>query len=120
MDFKKILKVISAIVALAAIAAAVYLAVKKLTAKKEPEYFDDNDFFECDNEIEIVRGVNLLKPCLLHLRGNGLTENHPIGDGRIVSMDSHFFQIIACQPAQTNAILLNRQLHMKLLLQCFD
>ncbi len=54
MDFKKILKVISAIVALAAIAAAVYVAVKKLTGKKEPEYFDDNDFFECDNEIEIV------------------------------------------------------------------
>ncbi len=54
MDFKKILKVISAIVALAAIAAAIYMAVKKLTAKKEPEYFDDNDFFECDNEIEIV------------------------------------------------------------------
>lgn len=54
MDFKKILKVISAIVALAAVAAAVYLAVKKLTGKKEPEYFDDNDFFECDNEIEIV------------------------------------------------------------------
>ncbi|MCH5320172.1 MAG: hypothetical protein J1E36_00315 [Eubacterium sp.] len=54
MDIKKILKVISAIVALAAIAAAVYVAVKKFTGKKEPEYFDDNDFFECDNEIEIV------------------------------------------------------------------
>ena len=54
MDFKKILKVISAIVALAAVAAAIYMAVKKFTAKKEPEYFDDNDFFECDNEIEIV------------------------------------------------------------------
>ena len=26
----------------------------KLTDKKEPEYFDDNDFFECDNEIEII------------------------------------------------------------------
>lgn len=54
MDFKKILKVISAIVALAAVAAAVYVAVKKFTGKKEPEYFDDNDFFECDNEIEII------------------------------------------------------------------
>lgn len=54
MDFKKILKAISAIIALAAVAAAVYMAVKKLTGKKEPEYFDDNDFFECDNEIEIV------------------------------------------------------------------
>ncbi|MCD7796139.1 MAG: hypothetical protein LUG95_00455 [Clostridiales bacterium] len=54
MDFKKILKVISAIVALAGVVAAVYLAIQKLTAPKEPEYFDDNDFFECDNEIEIV------------------------------------------------------------------
>lgn len=58
MDFKKILKVISAIVALAAVAAAVYVAVQKLTGKKEPEYFDDNDFFECDNEIEIVEAKN--------------------------------------------------------------
>ncbi len=54
MNIKKIFKVISAIVAIAAVAAAVYMAVKKLTAKKEPQYFDDNDFFECDNEIEIV------------------------------------------------------------------
>lgn len=54
MDLKKILKVISAIVALVAVAGAIYVAVKKLTDKKEPEYFDDNDFFECDNEIEIV------------------------------------------------------------------
>lgn len=54
MDIKKILKVISAIAAIAAIAAAIYVAVQKLTGKKEPEYFDDNDFFECDNEIEIV------------------------------------------------------------------
>lgn len=54
MNFKKIVKIISAIVAIAGIIAAVYLAITKLTAKKEPEYFDDNDFFECDNEIEIV------------------------------------------------------------------
>lgn len=54
MNFKKILKVISAIVALAAVAAAIYMAVKKFTGKKEPEYFDDNDFFECDNELEII------------------------------------------------------------------
>ncbi|MDD6728791.1 MAG: hypothetical protein PUE08_06205 [Eubacteriales bacterium] len=54
MNIKKILKVISAIVAIAGVAAAVYLAIQKLTAPKEPEYFDDNDFFECDNEIEIV------------------------------------------------------------------
>ena len=48
------MQVIGAIVAIAGIFAAVYLAVKKLTDKKEPEYFDDNDFFECDNDIEIV------------------------------------------------------------------
>lgn len=54
MVMKKVLKVISVIAALVAVAGAVYIAVKKLTDKKEPEYFDDNDFFECDNEIEIV------------------------------------------------------------------
>lgn len=54
MNFKKLLKVISAIVAIAGVIAAVYIAIQKLTAPKEPEYFDDNDFFECDNEIEIV------------------------------------------------------------------
>ena len=54
MNFKKIVKVISAIVALAALAAAVYFAVQKLLGTKAPAYFDDTDFFECDNEIEIV------------------------------------------------------------------
>lgn len=54
MDFKKIFKIISVIVALVGLAAAAYVAIQKLTAKKEPEYFDDNDFFECDNDIEIV------------------------------------------------------------------
>ena len=54
MNIKKILQVIGAIVAIAGIFAAVYLAVKKLTDKKEPEYFDDNDFFEYDNELEII------------------------------------------------------------------
>lgn len=54
MNIKKILQVIGAIVAIAGIFAAVYLAVKKLTDKKEPEYFDDNDFFECDNDLEII------------------------------------------------------------------
>ena len=54
MNFKKLLKVISAIVAVAGVIAAVYIAIQKLTAHKEPEYFDDNDFFECVNEIEIV------------------------------------------------------------------
>ena len=50
----KILKIVGVIVAIAGVAAAVYFAVKKLTAKKEPEYFDDNDFFECDNDLEII------------------------------------------------------------------
>lgn len=54
MNFKKIAKIVAIIVALVSLAAAVYVAVKKLTSKKEPEYFDDNEFFECDNEIEIV------------------------------------------------------------------
>lgn len=53
-NFKKIVKIVAVIAAIVAAAAGVYLAVKKLTEKKTPEYFDDNDFFECDNEIEIV------------------------------------------------------------------
>ncbi|MBR2100498.1 MAG: hypothetical protein IJ927_04140 [Eubacterium sp.] len=54
MDFKKIFKIIAVIVAIAGLAAAAYVAIKKLTAKEEPEYFDDNDFFECDNDLEII------------------------------------------------------------------
>ena len=54
MNFKKLLKVISAIVAVAGVIAAVYIAIQKLTAQKEPEYFDDHDFFDCDNELELV------------------------------------------------------------------
>ena len=54
MTLSKIFKIIGVIVAIAGIAAAVYFAVKKLTGKKEPEYFDDNDFFECDNDLEII------------------------------------------------------------------
>lgn len=54
MKLDKILKIIGAIVAIAGVIAAVYVAIQKLTDKKEPEYFDDNDFFECDNEIEII------------------------------------------------------------------
>ena len=50
----KFLKIIGAIVALAGIAAAIYFAIQKLTDKKEPEYFDDNDFFECDDELEVI------------------------------------------------------------------
>lgn len=51
---KKALKVFSIITAIVGIGAAIYLAVTKLKASQEPEYFDDNDFFECDNEIEVV------------------------------------------------------------------
>ncbi|MDE6124401.1 MAG: hypothetical protein K2G22_04125 [Eubacterium sp.] len=58
MNLNKILKIIGAIVAIAGIAAAIYIAVKKLTDKKEPEYFDDNDFFECDNDLEIIDVTN--------------------------------------------------------------
>lgn len=54
MDFKKIAKIIAVIAALCALVAAAYFAVKKLTGNKKPEYFDDNDFFECDNDLEIV------------------------------------------------------------------
>ena len=46
MNIKKIFKIIACIAALCALAAGIYLAIKKLTDKKEPEYFDDNDFFE--------------------------------------------------------------------------
>ncbi len=54
MTLKKIAKIVAVIAALCALAAAVYFAVKKLTGKEKPEYFDDNDFFECDNELEII------------------------------------------------------------------
>ncbi len=54
MDIKKILKIVAVIAALVALAAGAYIAFKKLTAKKEPEYFDDNDFFECDENLEVV------------------------------------------------------------------
>ncbi len=54
MDFKKIAKIIAVIAALCALAAAAYFAIKKLTGSEKPEYFDDNDFFECDNDLEIV------------------------------------------------------------------
>lgn len=54
MKLDKVLKVIGAIVAIVGVAVAVYFAVQKFIGKKEPEYFDDNDFFECDNELEII------------------------------------------------------------------
>ena len=40
MNFKTVLKVISALVAIAGVAVAIYLAIQKLTATKEAEYFD--------------------------------------------------------------------------------
>ena len=54
MNFNKVFKIIAVIVAIAGLAAAAYFAVKKLTEKEEPEYYDDNDFFECDNDLEII------------------------------------------------------------------
>ncbi len=54
MKLDKVLKVIGAIVAIAGVAVAIYFAVQKFIGKKEPEYFDDNDFFECDNDLEII------------------------------------------------------------------
>lgn len=54
MNISKILKIIGGIVAVAGIIAAVYFAIQKLTDKKEPEYFNDDDFFECDNDLEII------------------------------------------------------------------
>ena len=54
MNAKKIFKIIAIIVAIAGVAAAAVILIKKLTAKKEPEIFDDNDFFECDNDLEII------------------------------------------------------------------
>lgn len=58
MTLSKILKIIGAIVAIAGVAAAVYFAVKKLTGKKEPEIYDDNDFFECDDDLDIIEVAN--------------------------------------------------------------
>lgn len=54
MNISKILKVIGAIVAIAGTVAAVYFLIQKLTDKKEPEYFNDDDFFECSNDLEII------------------------------------------------------------------
>ena len=59
---KKVLKVIAVIAAICALAAGVYIAIKKLTDKKEPEYFDDNDFFECDNNLEIIEATPVEEP----------------------------------------------------------
>ena len=49
MKIKKIFKIIGGIVAIAGVIAAIYLAIQKLTDKKEPD-----DFFECDNDLEII------------------------------------------------------------------
>ena len=54
MKIKKIFKIIGGIVAIAGVIAAIYLAIQKLTDKKEPEYFNDDDFFECDNDLEMI------------------------------------------------------------------
>ncbi len=54
MKISKILKVIGVLVAIAGLCAAAYIAFKKIMDRQEPEYFDDNDFFECDNDLEII------------------------------------------------------------------
>ncbi len=54
MNISKILKVIGAIVAIAGAVAGIYFLIQKLTDKKEPEYFNDDDFFECSNDLEII------------------------------------------------------------------
>lgn len=54
MNISKILKVIGAIVAIAGAIAGIYFLVQKLTDKKEPEYFNDDDFFECSNDLEVI------------------------------------------------------------------
>ena len=53
-EIKKLCAFIGGIVAVAGVIAAIYLAIQKLTDKKEPEYFNDDDFFECDNDLEII------------------------------------------------------------------
>ncbi len=59
MNLKKIAKIVAAIAALAAIGAAVYFLVKKLFPKKEVQYFDDSDFFECDDDVcEVIECDN--------------------------------------------------------------
>lgn len=59
MNLKKIAKIVAAIAALAAIGAAVYFLVKKLFPKKEVQYFDDSDFFECDDDLcEVIECEN--------------------------------------------------------------
>ena len=54
MNISKILKIIGGIVAVAGIIFVVFFSIQKLTDKKEPEYFNDDDFFECDNDLEII------------------------------------------------------------------
>lgn len=63
MNFKKFAKVLAALIALAAIGATVYYAVTKLFPKKEVQYFDDSDFFECDDDLcEVIECENEEKP----------------------------------------------------------
>ncbi len=54
MNISKILKVIGAVVAIAGAVAGIYFLIQKLTDKKEPEYFNDDDFFECSNDLEVI------------------------------------------------------------------
>lgn len=54
MKLDKILKVIAAVVAIIGILVAIYFVIKKFAKKPEPEYFEENDFFECDNDLEFL------------------------------------------------------------------
>ena len=54
MKISKIFKIIGGFVAVAGVIAAIYLAIQKLTDKKAQEYFNDDDFFECENDHEII------------------------------------------------------------------
>ena len=54
MKLKKAIKIISIILGVLALAGGIYFAVTKLIAAKKPKYFSDNDFFECDNNLEVV------------------------------------------------------------------
>lgn len=50
--FKTMLKVLTAIVAIAGVVAGIYLIIRKVTGdKKVAAYYDDDDFFDCDCDV---------------------------------------------------------------------
>lgn len=49
---KTVLKILAAIVAIAGVAAGIYLIIRKFTGdKKVAAYYDDDDFFDCDSDV---------------------------------------------------------------------